>query len=76
MPKLYKEGEIQPYKTKEYYRKKMRHFRANQPKQCNKNVYWTITIDNKKYVFKSKSDINIEKINKTDINQLKDVICF
>ena len=76
MPKLYKDGEIPPYKTKEYYRQKMREFRAKQPKQCNQNVYWTITIDNKKYVFKSKSDINIEKIKKADIDKSCDLICF
>ena len=31
MPKLYKEGEIPPYKTKEYYRQKIRDFRAKKP---------------------------------------------
>ena len=76
MPKLYKEGKIPPYKTKEYYRQKMRDFRAKKPKQCNKNIYWSITIGNQKYVFKSKFDIDIKKLNKTDIDKSQDVICF
>ena len=74
MPKLYKEGEIVPSETNEYYKLKMREYRAR--KGSDKQVYWTLVIDDKTYVFKRKSDMNISKINKDNIDSNKHIICF
>lgn len=80
MPKLYKDGETPPYKTKEYYRQKMREYRSRNAtkkvKTSNKQVCWSITLNNKKYIFKSKSDIVIDKITKDSIDKSNDIICF
>ena len=75
MPKIYKNGEIPPYKTKEYYKLKMREYRKKNPINQTRTL-WSITINNKKYVFKTKKDMNISKITSKDVDKNKDVICF
>ena len=75
MPKLYQDGDIPPYKTKEYYKIKMREYRKQNP-TSQKNTLWYITINGKKHIFKSKQDINITKIKKQDIDHNQDVLCF
>ena len=70
MPKLYKTGEIAPYKTKEYYRERMKQSRLRR-KKVDKTFYkkfvYAIEIDGKKYLYLNKSDIKINKIDKNDI---------
>ena len=50
MPKIYKECEVAPYKTKEYYRKKMKESRLRR-KKTDKTFYkkfvYSIEIDGK-----------------------------
>lgn len=72
MPKLYKEGEIPPSETNEYFKLKMREYRAK--KGAQKQVYWSLNIDNKTYIFKKKADINISRINKDTLMLLLDGI--
>ena len=74
MPKLYKEGEVAPSMTNEYYKIKMREYRAR--KGNEQQAYWSLTIDNKIYIFKKKADINIKRINKENIDKSKHVICY
>ena len=84
MPKVYKDGEIPPYKTKEYYKMKMREYRKNNPekysqkksKKPTSDTCWSVTINNKKYIFKSKQDINISKIKMQDVDNTQDILCF
>lgn len=83
MPKIYKEGEIPPYKTKEYYKLKMREYRKNNPAKYSqkkpkipKEIYWSVDINDKKYIFKSKKDIKIAKIEKESIDNSHDILCF
>ena len=74
MPKLYKEGQIPPSETSEYYKQKMREYRER--KGTNKQVYWSLNIDNKIYIFEKRSDINIKRINKQNIDKENHTICF
>ena len=85
MPKLYKDGEIPPYKTKEYYKLKMREYRKNNPEKYSqkgrhnssqKKTFWSITINDKKYIFKTKQEIKISKIKKQDVDKTQDILCF
>ena len=70
MPKLYKKGEIAPYKTKEYYRQRMQESRLRR-KKTDKTFYkkflYAIEINGTKYLYLNKSDIKIDKIDKSSI---------
>ena len=85
MPKVYQEGEIPAYKTKEYYKLKMREYRKKNPEKYSqkgrrsssqRKTFWSITINDKKYIFKTKQDIKICKIKKQDVDQTQDIVCF
>ena len=70
MPKIYKEGEIPPYKTKEYYRERMKESRLRR-KQNDKTFYqkyfYAIEINGKKYLYLNKCDIHINRIDKKNV---------
>ena len=75
MPKVYEDGEIPPYKTKKYYRDKMREYRKKNP-TSQTHTLWSITINDKKYIFKTKKDMKISKLTNKDVDKNKDIICF
>ena len=57
-------------KDKSYFAEKMREYRKRR-KETNKDYYkrfvYAIDIDGKKYVFRNKGDIKIQKLDKNDI---------
>ena len=75
MPKVYKQGEIPAYKTKEYYKMKMREYRKKNPNSQKRTLY-SVMINNQKYIFKSKKDIIINKITRENVDTNNDIICF
>ena len=73
MPKkVYPAGQPKPYESNEYYKLKMREHLARKRKE----TLWSVTINDKNYIFKSKKDININKITTKDLDKTKDIICF
>ena len=75
MPKLYKQDEIPPYKTKEYYKIKMREYRKKNANSQKRTLY-SVMINDQKYIFKSKKDIIINKITRENVDKNNDIICF
>ena len=59
-----------PNYFKDYYKRNIQTFQQrNQNRPSVKKFYYVLTIQGKKYCFKNKKDINIEKINIHECNK-------
>ena len=69
MPKLYPAGTTPPSSTNEYYKLKMREYRAKHKGQLQSpKPYWKLEIDGKIYVFKDKKNIKLSRIKQRDVD--------
>ena len=74
MPKKYPKDFIAPSYSNEYHKIKMREHRKKNG--ITPKPFWCITINEKKYVFKTKKSMNIEKIQPASINQNEYILCL
>ena len=64
-----------PNYFKEYYKRNLQSFQErNKNRPSSKKLYYVLHVDNKKYCFKNKKDINIEKININEYQNKDDLI--
>ena len=62
--------------SKDYFKLKMREYRKNKPKYATKHQFYVVDIKGKKYIFRRKIDINIQKIKRKDIDWTKYIKCY
>ena len=75
MPKLYPDGITPPSSTKEYYKLKMREYRArNKGKLKAPKPFWKLEVDGKIYIFKDKKDMKISRIKQNEVDKTKHII--
>ena len=59
-----------PHYFKNYYQQNKAKFQArNRSRPSNRKFYYVLSIDNKQFCFKHKSDIKINKMNIADIDK-------